>query len=359
MLATFLITLLTIVFLAALHEFGHFILAKKMGVKIEEFGLGYPPRVLGKKIGETTYSLNLLPFGAFVRPSGEEDPIEDWRSLKQKAIWQRALITLGGVVSFWIIGVILLTIVFNLGMPTAILDTDLAPNSKVQIVDIASNSPAQMAGLQMGDSVKKLTIDNLQFPIAKVEELQKLIEEYKGEEIVLTIERGKEIFDVNLVPRVSPPPEEGSLGVSLVRVVIKNYPFYIAPLKAMDASIKTTLNIFEGFSQTFTSLIGGEGLPQGVELMGPVGIAVLISHAFQTGFIYYLQFVAIIAFHLAIINALPIPALDGGKLLFLGIEKIKGSPINQKTEKNINATFFALLVLLMILVTIKDLVKIF
>lgn len=354
-----LITFFSLVTLAALHEFGHFVLAKRLGIKVEEFGLGYPPRLFSKKIGETIYSFNLLPFGAFVRIYGEDSQIEDLRSLSNKPIWQRALIILGGVLSFWVIGAILLTLVFSIGAPIAISDSESALNPKVQLANIAVNSPAQIAGLKIGDTIQELKIQNEKLKITKVEEVQKFINAHLGEEVVLTIERGKEIFDVELIPRITPPVEEGAMGVVLVRTAIKSYPLYLAPLKGIEVSAKLTFEIINGFWQIFSSLFGGKGLPKGVEVMGPVGIGSLMFQVFQIGSIYYLQFLAIIALHLAIINILPIPAVDGGKLLFLGIEKIKGSPINQKVEKTINTAFFTLLVILMIFITIKDIAQLF
>lgn len=125
MILTILIAFISLIALIVLHEFGHFILAKKFGAKVEEFGIGYPPRLFGKKFGETIYSLNLLPFGAFVKVHGEEGGVENYRSFTNKSIWQRVLIVLGGVVSFWIIAAILLTIVAGVwGLPVAVLDTD-------------------------------------------------------------------------------------------------------------------------------------------------------------------------------------------------------------------------------------------
>lgn len=190
-----LIVFISLIGLIVLHEFGHFAIAKKFGVRVEEFGIGYPPRIFGKKIGETLYSLNLLPFGAFVKIYGEEGGIESAHSFTGKPIWQRALIILGGVVSFWIISAILLSIVFGMGVPQAISDTTKAVNPKVQIVAVASGSPAEEAGIKVGDTIKEFSIFNSQFSINKVKEIQELTEEYKGEAITLTIERGKEVFE--------------------------------------------------------------------------------------------------------------------------------------------------------------------
>jgi regulator of sigma E protease len=364
MFITILIVLISIVGLLVLHEFGHFFVAKKFGVKVEEFGIGYPPRIFGKKFGETLYSVNLLPFGAFVRipgEGGEKSSLEDYQRFFGKPAWQRALILLGGVVSFWIIAAILLSIVFGLGTPQAISDEESGPliNPKVQILAVASDSPAEEAGIKIGDTIGELKTENEKIKINKVKEVQDFTEKYKGKEIILTIIRGKEVFETSLTPRVSPPEGEGAMGVALVRTADKSYPWYQAPIKGIEATFNLTVAVVVGWGKILGSLIQGKGLPAGVQLVGPVGIGSLLTQAAQIGLNYFLQFIAIISIYLAVLNILPIPALDGGKLLFLGIEKIKGQPVNQKIEQNITAFFFILLICLLIWVTIKDIIRLF
>lgn len=359
MVLTILITFISLISLVVLHEFGHFILAKKFGVKVEEFGIGYPPRIFGKKIGETVYSLNLLPFGAFVKIYGEEERRKDPRSFSQKPIWQRALIVLGGCVSFWLICALLLSIVMNLGVPRAIGDevTQNITNPRVQIVAVASNSPAEYAGLRVGDVIKQLKINNHQLTINRVKEVIEFTEANKGKEVTLTIERGKETLEVNLVPRVSPPGGEGSIGIALVRTIIESYPWYQAPIKGILATGNLTILIIQGWIQALVNFF--QGLPTGVRLMGPVGIFSLTSQIGQLGINYFLQFIAMLAIYLGLFNLLPIPVVDGGKLFFLGIEGILRRPVPQKIEQRINAFFFALLIALMVWVTIKDITKLF
>jgi len=361
MIFTIIIVFFSLIGLMALHEFGHFVIAKKCGVKVEEFGIGYPPRIIGKKIGQTLYSLNLLPFGAFVKIYGEEGGIESAQSFSEKPIWQRASIVIGGVVSFWLISVILLSIVFGLGVSQAISDEAEAKNPKVQIVAIASGSPAEKAGIRLGDTIKQfsITIPAQQFQINKVKEIQELTEKYKGEKITLTIERGKEIFTASLVPRILPPEGEGPMGVGLARTALTNYPWYLSPIKGIEASLNLTASIGSGLIEVFGNIVRGKGLPPGSQLMGPIGIGSLMTQVAQLGVSYYLQFVALISIYLAIFNLLPIPALDGGKLLFLGIEKIRKKPVSPKIEQNITTFFFGLLILLMIFVTIKDVSRLF
>ncbi|MDD2696718.1 MAG: site-2 protease family protein [Candidatus Pacebacteria bacterium] len=356
---TLLIAFFSIIFLLILHEFGHFITAKKFGIRVEEFGIGYPPRLFGKKFGETLYSLNLLPFGAFVRIPGVEET-GGGKNNKVPA-WQRAMVLLGGVVSFWIIAVILLSSLFIIGAPQSISDEEGGNliNPKVQIMAVAAGSPAEVAGLRAGDAIQGFKIQNTELKIDKVKDVQEFTEQYKGQEVIVTVERGKEVFETSLVPRVSPPEGEGAMGIALVRTAEKSYPPLQAFIKGAQSTGNLTVAVFVGWGQVLGNLISGRGIPKGVQFMGPIGIGNLINQAAQAGINYFLQFIAIIAIYLAVFNFLPIPALDGGKLLFLGIEKIKGSPINPKIEENITAGFFVVLVGLMIWFTIQDISRLF
>lgn len=361
MILTIVIAFISLIGLIVIHEFGHFVLAKKFGVKVEEFGIGYPPRLFGKKIGETLYSLNLLPFGAFIKMPGEIEKIDGQRSFSAQPVAKRALIAFGGVLSFWIMAAILFGIVFGLGTQVAISDEENHNliNPKVQIAALAANSPAEKAGIKAGDTILSVGLKNQieKLEINKVKEIQEFTDTNLGKEIILTIERGKEIFDVSLIPRVSPPPSEGAMGVALVRTAIKSYPWYLAPWQGISATANMTVAIIQGYYQAIANVV--KGLPSGVQLMGPVGVFHLLTQATDLGINYYLQFVGMIAIYIALFNILPIPAVDGGKLLFLGIEAVKRKPVSQKVEQNITTVFFTLLIILAIFVTIKDVMRIF
>jgi len=345
----FLVVLLSLIGLIVLHELGHFVLAKKFGVKVEEFGIGFPPRIIGKKFGETLYSLNLLPFGAFVRIYGEQGGIEDCRSFIGKPIWQRVSIVLGGVVSFWIIAAILLSIVAGAwGLPTAVSDEEnhTLIDPKVQIIAIAPGSPAQEVGLEIGDTIVGFD---------KLKEVQEFVEAHKGEEITLVIQRGKEVFEKRIIPRVSPPEGEGAVGVGLTRIALKPYSWYQAPVQGFITCGQLTYNIVNGWGLGLKSAVGLTQLPAGMkmEMMGPLGIFDLLREYFALGINYFLFLISLIAVALALINILPIPALDGGKLIFLIIEGIRRRPINYKLEQRITVTSLALLIILIIFVTVK------
>lgn len=351
MVAAIIIALVSLIGLLVLHEFGHFILAKRFGVKVEEFGVGYPPRIFGKKIGETVYSINLLPFGAFVRVP------EDL--LSKQPILKRVMIMLGGVVSFWIIASIIFSVVFNLGAPLAVGDEDNSGfrNLQVQVAGVSAGSPAALAGLQLGDTIRKYKIQNTIYEIQKVKEIQYLSENNKGKEVTLFVERGKSVFDVSLTPRLSPPSGEGPLGVALVRMGLKTYPWWQTPWQGIFQTWNLTLAVFQGYYQALANVF--RGLPSGVQLTGPVGIFHMMGQASQMGLSYFLNFIGLISIYLAVFNILPIPATDGGKLIFLGIEFFRKRPVSPKIEQRITSAFFLTLIGLMAWVTVKDIIRIF
>lgn len=317
-------------------------MAKKFGVKVEEFGIGYPPRIFGKKIGETVYSINLLPFGAFVKILGEEEKLDDPRSFNKKPIWQRTLIVLAGVVSFWLISFLIFSLV-----PTG-----------VTVSLIRDNSPAALSGLVEGDIIEEIKVDNREYSIFKIEEAQRIINQNRGKGINLIVLRGKEKKEISVIPRISPPPGEGALGIGLsYGPSQRNYPLYQIPIKGFLRTTEFTFEVIKGWVSAISNIV--KGRPTNVQVMGPVGIFSLSAEILKLGTKYFLLFLSLISIYVALFNILPIPALDGGKLLFLGIEKFKGKPVNPKIEQNITAVFFALLVVLAIWVTIKDITRLF
>lgn len=360
MVLTIITAFISLVLLMVLHEFGHFIIAKKFGVRVDEFGLGYPPRLWGRKFKETLYSINLLPFGAFVKILGESERSDAPDSYSVKPFWQRSLIILGGVVSFWLVSAVIFSFLMVKGVPTQISDeeNENLVNPKVQIAAIAANSPAEIAGVKTGDSVINLKSQISEIKnITRVKELQEFINKNRGQEVILTIQRGKTVLDIPVVPRVNPPANEGPLGVVLVRTAIKSYPWYIAPIEGVKTTYFLTKMAAEGWIAAAVRLIKKQ--PTGVQVMGPLGIFNLFIQASNMGVIYFLQLIAVISVFVALFNILPIPATDGGKLLFLIIEKIKGKPLNQKIVQNIELAFFSLLIILMIFVTYKDIQRFF
>ncbi|MFH1451397.1 MAG: M50 family metallopeptidase [bacterium] len=351
------IAFFSLIVLVVIHEFAHFFSAKKFGMKVEEFGIGYPPRVYGKKIKDTLYSLNLIPFGAFVRfPDEIKAAKED--KFSQQSVGKRIIVTLAGVVSFWVTAAILFSIVLAIGARVAVDDnaTGLI-NPQVQILGVSSNSPAEKAGIQPGDTIMEMAIGETIKEITRVIDVQDFTNAHLGEEMEISLQRGKETIDVVVVPRVSPPKDDGAIGLSLSLTAIERYPWYQSPWKGIVATFDLTKTIILGYSSAISSVFSGA--PSGIEAMGPVGIVRLVSQMGKLGIAYLLQFIGMISVYMAIFNALPIPVTDGGKAVFLIIEKIRKKALKPELEQKIDAFFFAALILLMVLVTIKDIRKFF
>ena len=362
MLLTIIIFILILGLLIFAHELGHFVSAKKSGVKVEEFGFGFPPRIFSFKKKETVYSLNAIPLGGFVKIFGEEQGEEKTTSkfaFYNKPIWQRAIILVMGVIMNLVLAVVLLSIVHMLGVPTFVEQGQKANyrNIQIQIVEIAKNSPAEQTGIKIGDTIKKLGFNDEQVVINEIEDVQKFIAFHSGQEIVVEIQRGNQILDKTITPRVNPPKDEGALGIAMSKTGLVSYPWYQAILKGFETTGKLFITMITMFWLLIKTLIL-QGKMIG-EVAGPVGIAVLTSQVVHLGWVYVLQFAAILSINLAIINILPFPALDGGRLLFLLIEKIKGKPIKFKTERVANTLGFAILIGLMIVVTLRDVIKLF
>ncbi|TSC53839.1 MAG: hypothetical protein LiPW39_37 [Parcubacteria group bacterium LiPW_39] len=356
---TLIIFVIILGLLIFVHEFGHFLVAKKNGVRVEEFGFGFPPRIFGIKKGETIYSLNWIPLGGFVKIFGEDgsDRINH-RSFASKKIWQRTIILLAGVAMNVFLAAVVISLGYGLGLPTAIDDSQVVSHAKVQITEVAPNSPARQGGIKAGDTIVKI-VDQVQLNnISQVAQVQNFINNNRGREIIVTLQRGQEVRQVKVVPRINPPAGEGALGIGLVRVTTTFYPWYRAIYEGVKTTFILIWAIIMGLGYLLWQLVGRGQVPV-AEIAGPVGIFSLTGQAAQLGFIYLLQLTALLSVNLAIINALPFPALDGGRLLFLLIEKIKGSPVNQKIERAIHSAGFVFLIILMVLITARDMMKLF
>lgn len=361
MVLTIVIVLFSLVLLTALHELGHFLLARRFGVRVEEFGIGYPPKIWGKKFGETTYSLNLLPFGAFVRILGDEETNNSQESFSQKSLWQRALILVGGVVSFWIIAVIIFTIIIGVGgIPTAVNDDFMQAglNPYIQILQVAPKSPADLSGIKPGDQIISLKFASENLQSGKVEEVKNFIVSHKGQKIQIGIIRKDKEIEVAVTPRVNPPMGEGALGIAMARVVLIKTAWYKAPYKGVEITIQQTKNIPLTLVKAIKGKMQGEK-SNDLQFVGPIGLGQIMGQALGQGWGNYLMLIAMISIWMALFNLLPIPALDGGRLLFLGIELVRRKPVNPVIEKRITAVFFFIMIGFMALVSIKDIVKLF
>jgi regulator of sigma E protease len=374
-ITTIILFLLILGVIVFFHELGHFFMAKLYGVKVEEFALGFPPKIFGIKKGETEYRLNWVPLGGYCKIVGEDgEEKENPRSFGSKSIFQRFQIISAGVLMNFFLAFVIFSFIFMIGFPQDITGKNLSiiksgENSgqvsivideenakgvkdvKVQISETIKDGPADKAGIKIGDTVVKAN----ETKINRIEDLQNYAQENLGEPIVLSITRGKESFTKEIIPRENYPEDEGAMGISLAQTAVVSYSF----LEAIKQGYEYTVNLTRFIIMAFSSLIWGL-VTTGktvAEVSGPVGIAVMTQQAAAMGFLTVLNFTALISVNLAIINALPLPALDGGRMLFLLVEKIKGSPLNQQWETKANNFGFMLLMALMIIVTFKDVVK--
>lgn len=358
---TILIFIIILGILVLVHELGHFVMAKRAGMKVEEFGFGFPPRLFGFKKGETVYSINWIPFGGFVKILGEDGGEKaNPRSFSSKSWGARAGVIVAGVVMNVFLAFALLSGGnmggLRVGLAGEAADSG-ASDLRVQIIQIAESSPADQAGLEMLDEITGFRVDAQEWSTPSVKEVQNIIAQNKGKTITLKIKRAGEILEKEIVPRLDPPPGEGAVGISLALTGVVQYAWYESIYQGAKQTIILTANTFLGYTQIIQKVFT-TGSP-GTELSGPVGIARFTGQAARMGFIYLLQLVALLSVNLAVLNIMPFPALDGGRLLFLIIEKIKGSPLPKRAEQLANTIGFSLLILLMIYVTTKDVLKFF
>lgn len=353
MFTTIIIFILILGLLVFVHELGHFIMARKTGMRVEEFGIGFPPRLFSKVKNGTRYSINLIPLGGFVKITGENEEVQDDpQSFSNKKIWQRAVVLVAGVTMNVFLAFVVLTIGFMSGLPH-VVDESIPQNAKirnhsVQVVEVLETSPAAEAGIELGDQL--LTINSE--TISSADFLQSYVAEHADEEVAIAVKRNKDFIEYTITPTMLEGQEQAVIGVSIAETGVVSYPWY----QAIWEGLKTTLFLLGKIVSLFAILLfnlvtKGQLI---ADISGPLGIAVMTGQVVDLGVAYILQFIAVLSLNLAVLNIVPFPALDGGKLLFLLIEKIKGSPINQKVENMIHNFGFLFLILLIVIITFHD-----
>lgn len=363
---TFILLFLFLSLLILAHEWGHFFSAQKMGVKVEEFGFGFPPRIYSRVKSGIRYSFNLLPFGGFVKIFGEQGEGEgDWRSFISRPVWQRFIILAAGVGMNFILAWIFFSFGAALGLPQIGGDGDKElSKTPVSIIGLVSNSPAEKAGFRAGDQILEIKAFRKGSPTAEVslrieseQDVQGFVDAYRGEEIILEIRRGESIKEIKVTPRVAVPEGEGPLGIALGRIVLKRTPWFLAPWEGLKTLWSSIVFTVQGIASIFKDLVFQGRTSAAVS--GPIGIFFFAQDSRSLGTSYFLQFIGVISVNLAILNFLPLPALDGGRILFLLIEKIRGKRINPRVEGLVHTIGFVVLAFLMILVSYKDIDRIF
>lgn len=327
---------LSIVFLSVLilvHEAGHFLMAKKSSVPVDEFDIGYPPKIYGIKKGATTYSLNAIPFGGFNKINPE--------ILEKQNFWKKFFIYSGGIVFNLIFGLLILTSVYMIGSKPALI-----------ITQIAKNSPAEKV-FQKQDQVVYLGCrgEKLSLPF-KASQMQSFISRHKGENMKVKINRKGKLLSFTIRPRLKYPVGQGALGIGFVDIGLKK----MGLTSAVGQSLKDSYLVFKGtFTALFKLLTQIFYRPKLIKnFMGPVGAIYYSSFVGAIGWVYFLKMMGVISISLAAINLFPFPALDGMYLVYLFMEKIKGSSISLKIKERANAFGFAFLLLLGLVILAKD-----
>jgi regulator of sigma E protease len=368
--------ILTILILVVIHELGHFFAAKFFGIKVLEFGFGIPPKAWGKKWGETLISLNWLPFGGFVRLLGEDDTdkeaLENKRSFASQKPWKKIIVVIAGVVMnlllAWLIYYVVLSLQnFQTKVPLLTNHKFVGveqTNEKIVVIgDVAPDSPAQKAGLERGDRITSINGE----AVSSSEQLINKTRDHAGQVIKLVLEdvQTKEQRTIEVTPRVDPPAGQGALGVALGSFNVANLEYKTPLQKAFSGPIhgyNLAIYSFDVLGNTLKTAINNKDLkPVSQNVAGPVGITSIVKDILSSKnpLLPYLDFMAALSLNLAVINILPFPGLDGGRLFFLIIEAITHKKTPAVIEKYVHTVGLALLIGLILLITASDIRKLF
>ena len=341
------------------HELGHFIVSKLVGVKVLKFSLGFGPRIIGKKIGDTEYLLSAIPLGGYVKPLGEElgEEIKEEdkaRAFNYQPVWKRAAIVIAGPVFNLVLAFLIFTVFLGLKLPIAIPDLDSITTT---IENVMEDSPAMAAGLRKNDTIVSINGSS----VGDWSEMAGIFSKNPGKELKVTVKRDGALIDINITPESVKVEDEtgkeiiiGRIGISkkMNATVIESSGILDAPLKGVEAVYRWCVLTIEVVVKLFT---GGVSAKQ---IGGPILIVDAAAKAAEVGAFTYFNFIAIISINLAILNLLPVPVLDGGHVMFLSIEALRGKPLSEKVLLIANKVGMALLLLLITFVFYNDTIRI-
>ncbi len=314
------------------HEFGHFAIAKLNGIKVHKFALGMGPKLFSYQGKETEYSIRILPIGGYVKMEGEDEASDNIGSFSSKTPLQRIAVLAAGPIMNIVLALLLFTIIsMNIGTPVNIIDK------------VSENSPAEIAGLQSGDEIVKINESD----IRSWEDIVDVIGSSDSDVLSIMVMRKGSTLNIDVKPEFDEASNRRLIGISPT--------FRKSLLASIQSSFKTVVLILSQIGDFLFNLIRGQGSTEGV--VGPVGMVQFVGEAARTGILNLLSLAGIISINLAILNILPFPALDGGRIIFALIELIKGTPVDPNKEGFVHLVGFVILMILMVLVLYKDIVK--
>ncbi len=360
---TALLVIVILVFLIVTHEFGHFIMAKIFGVRVEEFGVGYPPRAFTfGRWGGTEYTLNWIPFGGFVRLFGEDAEAHGVGSFVDAKRWKQAIILVAGVVMNIIVAWLLFATALHAGVPRVVSDTlSRDPSATLMISDVVVGSPAAAAGIVAGDTITNITDENgITLSVLAPSAVSNFIKTRGGEHVTINYVHEKKPETASVVPANAVIPGAAAtpaLGVGLVEISTVALPWSAA----LTQGLTNTYNAFVTIAQSLWHLVIGafRGAANLQDVVGPVGLVGVVGSAVQNGFGQVLALAGFIAVNLAIVNLIPIPVLDGGRLVVVALEAVTRRSVPRLAVQLLNTVGIALIILLMVTVTYHDIIHLF
>src|SRR5919197_5720377 len=329
-----------------LHELGHFITARRAGIIVQEFGFGLPPRIVGIRLGDVLYSINWIPFGAFVKMLGEEDPTEPGSFARQSKLTRAIVLAAGSGMNF-LLAVVAFTIAYMSGWPSPV-------ENEVQIVRVVPDTPAEQAGFREGDRVVSMAGR----PIIRVDDFRAITQEHLGQAMPATVVRDGQQEQLTVTPRVNPPEGQGAIGVAISS---PTRPQPHAPFESLVFGLERTVQIILLTLAAPVQVLRG-ALP--ADLVRPIGLPGMAQvageaarAAVDTGLWFpVLTVTGTFSAGLAIANMLPIPALDGGRLLFVVIEAVRGRRVSPDRENMFHFVGIVLLITLMVIISLNDII---
>ncbi len=365
MLISTLIFFAILLFLVLVHEFGHFIVAKLAGIRVDEFAFGFPPKLFGKKFGETEYRFNLLPIGGYVKIYGEDpseiaDAKDRSRSFAHKPRYIQALVLIAGIVMNLFFAWVLFSSAYLMGAETSIRAVPQGvevKNERTAVLNVAPNSPASDAAIASGDSILSLATYTAFIEPKGGEELSAFVSQNQNEQMTIGVQKkgSGEVVYLPITPREYEGRDVKIIGLTVDRVGVLELPFHLALWQGLKTTWLYTSLTTQAFVNLVTGLFQGESSVK--ELTGPIGIVGIVDQVRIFGIAALFTFAAIISINLAVLNLIPFPALDGGRLLFVAIESVIRRPLPLVFQAWANTIGFGLLLLLMVLVTWQDIVR--